>query len=165
MKGLERANAALTTLLGAVLLLGVLLNFANAAGRYLFGGGFVWAEEIMVFGMIFVIMLGTVSSTYADEHLRMDVVLQWLPATARKWVGVVSQLVLAGVCAYLALNAYTVVSLMMQLGQKSVAARIPTWIPHSFLLVSFALSTLLALQRAIAGALQPPPRQTSGAQA
>jgi TRAP-type C4-dicarboxylate transport system permease small subunit len=148
---LIRLNGYLTNVLAVVLILGVVLNFINAASRYLWGGGFVWAEEIMVFGMIFVIMFGTVVVTSTNEHLRMDVMVQWIPPAWGRWLNIMAQICLAFVCAYLAWNAFTVVDLMMQMGQKSVAARLPIWIPHSFLLLAFALSACLASLRAVQG--------------
>jgi len=37
------------------------------------------------------------------------------------------------------------VMLMKRLGQTSLAMRLPSWIPHSFLLAAFTLSSLAAI--------------------
>ena len=36
-------------ILGALMLAGIAINFANVIGRYLFGQALFWAEETMVF--------------------------------------------------------------------------------------------------------------------
>jgi len=135
----------LRAVLGIFLILGVLLNCTNAAMRWLWGGNIVWAEEVMTYGMIFIIMAGTVIVTSADQQLRMDAIALKLPPIFQEVLKLLSHLVLAGVAAYLAVQSWTVVSMMFRMGQVSVAARLPMWIPHSVFLVSFALCALVSL--------------------
>ncbi len=44
--------------LGSLIFLGVLINFANVVGRYVFLKPIIWAEEILVFIMVWCVMLG-----------------------------------------------------------------------------------------------------------
>lgn len=144
----------ITAVLGLILIAGVILNFTNAFLRYALAASLPWSEEIMVFGMIFIIAIGTVVVTARAEHLRVDVMAAILPRAVR----VAAHLLTAGVFFYLAMQSHVVVSLMLRLGQTSVAARVPMWIPHSFLLVAFSAGAVAALY-AILREFRPPPPQ------
>lgn len=142
----ELALQGLTILLGLVLLAGVGLNFTNAVMRYGLGISLRWAEEILVFGLVLIVAVGMVVSTARAEHLRIDVLQGFLP----RWVRAAGHLVLGGTFIYMSIQSHAVVSLMMRFGQQSVAARIPMWIPHGFLLVAFwagAAACLYAIWR------------------
>lgn len=142
MKWLDRWLSMATQLLGGVLLLSVALNFMNAFMRYVVGDSIMWAEEIMVFALIFIVMLGMVIVTSRDEHLKIDILSSVAPPGVQKGLRLLSSLAMCLVCGYLALQSSAVVSLMMRLGQTSVAARLPMWIPHGFVLVAMALSSI-----------------------
>ena len=59
--------------LAAILLLGAIaINFANVIARYLFLASIYWADEAMVFLVIWSIFLAAVAVTYDGGHLTMD---------------------------------------------------------------------------------------------
>lgn len=59
--------------LAAFLLLGAIaINFANVVGRYLFLASIYWADEAMVFLVIWSIFLAAVAVTYDGSQLTMD---------------------------------------------------------------------------------------------
>lgn len=145
-------NASLTKFLdpiviflGIVLLGGVIFNFVNVVMRYGFGRTFSWSEEVLVFGLIFTVMIGSIVITALNEHLKVDILLSLMNNRLQSTIKIASQLAVAGVFLFLAIQSQKIVWLMMGMGQTSVAARIPMWIPHGFLLVSFSLSVLAAL--------------------
>ena len=69
------------------------LNFANVVGRYVFFKPIIWAEEVLVFIMIWCVMLGATLVTWENQHLRMDAVHHLTPPRARRWLNLVSTLV------------------------------------------------------------------------
>lgn len=144
MKWLDRLLARATALLGTILLLSVLLNFMNAFMRYVMGDSIMWAEEIMVFALIFIVMLGMVIVTARDEHLKIDVFSSAVPPAVQRGLRMLSSLAMCLVCGYLAMQSGAIVSMMLRLGQTSVAARVPMWIPHSFVLMAMVLSAVAA---------------------
>jgi TRAP-type C4-dicarboxylate transport system permease small subunit len=145
LRSFERALVGLKYLIGLLLLAGVGLNFVNVALRYIWGSPFAWNEEAMTFGLLFIVMAGTVVATAFDENLKIDILVQIAPPPVQRALRVFANAVWAGVAIYLATQSWTVVSLMMRLGQKSMAMRLPTWIPHSFLLGAFVLSACAAV--------------------
>ena len=142
---IHSAAKILRYLLGTILLLGVALNCLNTLMRLVWGSNIVWAEEVMTFGMIFIIMMGTVIVTAGDQQLRMDAFVQCLPQRWQIALSTFSHAVLSAVCAYLCLQSWTVISMMFRMGQTSIAARMPMWIPHSVFVVSFALCAAIGL--------------------
>lgn len=147
----EAILRVLTFVAGIVLIVGVVLNFGNAVLRYGFGTTLPWAEEIMVFGLVLIVALGTVVATARGEHLRIDALQALLPG----WTRILANLILAATFGYLAMQSNQVVSMMARLGQKSVAAQVPVWIPHGFLLVAFvggAVACLYAIAREVIAA-------------
>ncbi len=140
----ERALDGLKYLIGLLLLAGVALNLVNVILRYVWGSPFAWNEEAMTFGLLFIVMAGTVVATAFDENLKIDILAQLTPPPVQRGMRIFAHLVWIAVSLYLAVQSYTVVSLMMRLGQTSMAMRLPIWIPHSFLLGAFVLSALAA---------------------
>lgn len=142
MRQIDRLLTTITMFLGGVLLLSVALNFVNAFMRYVVGDSIMWVEEIMVFTMIFLVMVGMVVVTARSEHLSIDVFSSIAPPSVQRALRLLTGLVMCLACGYLAVQSGTIVALMLRLGQTSVAARLPMWIPHSFVLFAMVLSSL-----------------------
>lgn len=145
MRYVEGALTAFRTLLGLLLLAGVVLNFVNVCMRYFLGDSLAWTEEVMSFGLLFIVMGGTVVATAHDQNLKIDIVLQLLPRAWDRALRIFASLVWAGTSIYLATQSLKVVEMLMRFGQTSTAARIPSWIPNGFVFGAFVLSALAAL--------------------
>ena len=66
------AGTIARTLLGLVLLAMVVLNVINAAGRYALGAVFIGSDELLVFAMIFMVMIGMLIVTAERGHIALD---------------------------------------------------------------------------------------------
>lgn len=62
--------------LGALILAGVGINFANVVGRYVFLKPIIWAEEVLVFIMVWCVMLGATLVTWENQHLILKTVTE-----------------------------------------------------------------------------------------
>ena len=58
--------------LGLMMLIGVAINIANVIGRYLFNAPLFWAEEVLVYMMIWAVFIGLPAIVVDNAHLRMD---------------------------------------------------------------------------------------------
>lgn len=132
-------------ILGLLLLAGVGVNFVNVLMRYVVGKPFPWTEEVMVFGLVFIVLAGTVVSTALDTHLKIDVGQHLFPRKGQRVMRLFGHAAWIAVSIFLAIQSYAVVSLMMRLGQTTMVTRLPSWIPHSVLMVSFILSACAAV--------------------
>ncbi|EAR53156.1 C4-dicarboxylate transport system permease small protein [Oceanicola granulosus HTCC2516] len=56
-----------------------MLNFWQVGGRYVFGSSLRWAEEVMRYGMVWVMMLGGTAAIYHGEHMAVDAVVDAVP--------------------------------------------------------------------------------------
>lgn len=151
MKAVE--HVARVVLLG-VRLLGGLLLFAsailivvNAVGRYVFASPILWGEEVLRFGLLWMVFLGAVLVSWDDRHLRMDLLSATLKGRAQLLVKSLSVIVFLGLTLYIAYHSLTPVSLFARTGQVSQIAEIPMVIPHAIIPVSMLLMFLAVLVR------------------
>jgi TRAP-type C4-dicarboxylate transport system permease small subunit len=124
-------------ILGTLILVGIAINFANVIGRYLFQAPIIWAEEIMIYIMIWTVLTGAVLVTWEGNHLKMDFFTLTLPSPWKEILNFVSAVIFLVVCIFVLPQSLRVVELMARFDQRSVIARIPMAIPHSAILLGF----------------------------
>jgi len=131
---------------GALLVI-VALNAVNIVLRYFFRAPLSWAEEAMLYLMIFGVYVGAISVAWQQAHIRIDAVLDFAPPARRKALEVVSTLVLAAVLVPVVLASFRVVSLLFDFDQRSDALHLPMWIPQGVIPVALAMIVVMALLR------------------
>jgi TRAP-type C4-dicarboxylate transport system permease small subunit len=134
-------------ILGALMLAGIAICFANVVSRYLFGHALFWAEEVMVFITIWGVFVGMAAIAYNGDHLRMDLFAASIRGRWRLALNVFTVLVLLACCAFALAQSLRVVALFVQTGSVSVSAGVPKAIPHAALAVGFALTILAVVVR------------------
>lgn len=142
------AGSIFRKLLGGLLIAMVLLNVANAAGRYLFGRAIEGSDEILVFAMVWLVFLGAVVATARQGHLGFDIIDRVLKGTPRRLLHIIRHLTIAVLSGYVALQSWAVLQKFMMIGQSSMALGIPMVIPHAAVVVSFVLILLFSLYAA-----------------
>lgn len=146
--GLERLAGLLRGLLGLALIAMVLLNVANAAGRYLAGRALPGADEILLYAMIWLVFLGLILVTARRRHLGLNLLERRLPPPGRRLQRLLTDLLLALLCGFLALQSLAVVERLGAIGQTSMAAGLPMAWVHGGLLAGLALTALVAAVQA-----------------
>ncbi len=126
-------------IIGALILFSIALNFANVVGRYVFLSPIIWAEEVMIYIMVWCVFIGAILVTWDGRHLRMDLLSANLASPWREIVNFVTTSVFLVVCGFIVVQSYNAVSLFARLGQQSTVADVPMVIPHAALLIGFAL--------------------------
>jgi TRAP-type C4-dicarboxylate transport system permease small subunit len=126
-------------LLGTLILAGVALNFANVVGRYVFSAPIIWAEEVLVFIMVWCVMLGATLVTWEDQHLRMDAVHHLAPPRVRRWLDLLTTVAFLVAGAFVLVQSLRVFVLAARTGQRSVVADLPMVIPFAAIPLSFAI--------------------------
>lgn len=80
----DRVERTLVGLLGA---LAMLVGLVQVAGRYFFPEHAIsWAEEVIVYLVVWGVMIISSQLVRTDGHVRPDLVLRALPAQAQRWV-------------------------------------------------------------------------------
>jgi TRAP-type C4-dicarboxylate transport system permease small subunit len=155
VKGVDALTTWVERVLAVALLIGISLNFVNVIGRYVFGYALNGVDEVEIYVLIWIAFLGAAAVTWRGLHLRMDVLVNALPAPLRFAVWVFETLVFVAVAGFVAWRSFKYVERIYALGAVSDIAHIPTWIPHSAIAVSFGLMALIVLLRAAQRLLLP----------
>ena len=94
--------------------------------------------------------------TQRNQHLRMDVLLQFMPDRVRTALRIAEQLLLVVLAGFVLSQSYFYASQMMRIGRTSDMAGVPMWIPHGTVALGFGLILIVAIWRAIAMARRAP---------
>ncbi|MPY71004.1 MAG: TRAP transporter small permease subunit [Alphaproteobacteria bacterium] len=138
-RAMARVMAVPRFVVAALILVSIAINFANVVGRYVFFSPIVWAEEAMIFIMIWCVFIGAVLVTWDGRHLRMDLLAAAIPSPWREAVNFIAAAGFLAVTGLVTVQSWEAVTLFAGLGQTSTTAGVPMVIPHSALLIGFAL--------------------------
>jgi TRAP-type transport system small permease protein len=163
-KVFDRVARVLELALALAFILAVVLNFSNVVGRYLFGLSLLGSDEVQVFIMVGMTFLGAAVVTRRNQHLRMDVLVRFMPAWLRLLLRVAEQLLLVALAGFVLSQSWFYASQMLRIGRTSDMAGVPMWIPHGTVALGFGLMLIVALWR-IAGLARgrPQPVDRGGA--
>lgn len=145
-------------IIGAIILAGIAINFANVIGRYVFLAPLPWAEEVMVFLVMWAVFVGAIAVTLERRHLVMDLVLNRLPP---RWRGLTDGLALVALtlCAgYVCLQAVNAAATMARLDQRSIVVGIPMTAAYAAFVVGFGFMAAIAAVHLLALIVRRPPR-------
>src|SRR5260370_17020475 len=126
----DRIARVIEVTLALAFIFAVLLNFANVVGRYLLGLSLLGADEVQIFIMVAMTFLGAAVVTRRNLHLRMDVLVRFLPAGARVALRVAEQVLLAALAGFVLTQSYFYALQMCRFGPPTDLAAVPTRIPH-----------------------------------
>jgi TRAP-type C4-dicarboxylate transport system permease small subunit len=138
------AVAAARALLGVALLVMVAINVVNAVCRYVFGVVFPGADEILVFMMIWLVMVGLILVTADRRNIALDFLASRVGRRARLLLAIVQHSAMTAACAFATVQCWTFVGRVAAIGQSSMALGIPMAIPHFALVVGMAGTTIVA---------------------
>ena len=134
-------------IIGSLILFGIAINFANVLGRYLFLAPIVWAEEIMIYSMVWMVFIGAVLVSWDGHHLKMDFFSIMLPSPFKEIMNFTGVLCFLVVAIFVLPQTFTVTELMFRLDQRSVVAEIPMVIPHFAILLGFIMMFIVIVWR------------------
>ena len=135
------------TLCGIMFLIAVVINIVNVVGRYVFNSPIFWAEEVLVFMVIWMIFLMAGSVTYRGAHLNMDLVYSILPRAWKRAVNVAVAAALIVCPLFVAYQAAKIVALQYRTNGVTAGTEIPLVIPTSALVFGFCFIALAAIVR------------------
>jgi TRAP-type transport system small permease protein len=138
------AVAAARALLGVALLVMVAINVINAVCRYVFGVVLPGADEILVFMMIWLVMIGLILVTADRRNIALDFLASRVGPRARLLLAIVQHSAMTAACAFATVQCWTFVGRVAAIGQSSMALGIPMAIPHFALVVGMAGTTIVA---------------------
>jgi TRAP-type C4-dicarboxylate transport system permease small subunit len=144
-KALDRVARVIELALAVAFIFAVLLNFANVIGRYLLGISLIGSDEVQIFIMVGMTFLGAAVVTRRNLHLRMDVLVRFLPTPIQALLRILEQLLLIALAGFVLTRSYLYAAQMLRIGRTSDMAGVPMWIPHGTVAVGFALMLIVAV--------------------
>src|SRR5262245_2014819 len=146
---LDRVARVIELVLAIAFILAVVLNFTNVVGRYVFGVALLGSDEVQVFVMVAMTFLGAAVVTRRNQHLRMDVLVRYMPEPVRRMLRIAEQALLIVLAAFVLSQSWFYAGQMLRIGRSSDMAGVPMWIPHGFVALGFALMLLIACWRLV----------------
>ncbi len=141
---LERLTWWIERVLAYAFIAAVALNFINVVGRYGFGTTLLSADELQIFIMVFMTFLGAAVVAWRNQHLRMDVLVNALPAPVRRLIRIAELAVTVILAGFVLWNSTYYAKQMFDIGRVSDMAQVPMWIPHGVVAAGFGLMALIA---------------------
>lgn len=139
--GIIRAEAlvvrVIAVLLGLCLIAMVLVNVANAVGRYSGRFSLVGADELLVYGMIWIVMLGAILAARNRDHLSINLLPTAMTGRLAAALQIVIDLATVTVSVFIAWHSFIFIERIAAINSKSMGLGIPMVIPHSAILVGF----------------------------
>lgn len=145
---LSHVMTAIKVTIGLLMLAAIFINFANVIARRVFDAPFIWAEEILVFIIVWMVYTGAVLITWQGKHLAMDLVSSSLKNPFRILVQLLAALILMGLSVFVVSHSYGVILTFIETGQRSIAAGIPMYVPHLAIPVGFVLIFVVSVLKA-----------------
>ena len=138
MKAIER-------LLALAFIFAVALNFANVIGRYVVGRSISGADEVQIYIMVWMAFLGAAVVAWRRNHLRMDVLVHFLPSKIKSFLVLFESGLIVVLAAFTVVQSVRYTWQMAALGRTSDVGGIPMWIPHSAVALGFGLIAVVSL--------------------
>jgi TRAP-type C4-dicarboxylate transport system permease small subunit len=161
-RAFDRIARAIELVLAIAFIFAVLLNFTNVVGRYLFGLSLLGSDEVQVFIVVCVTFLGAAVVTQRNQHLRMDVLLQFMPEWLRIALRAAEQLLLIVIAGFVLTQSFFYARQMLRIGRTSDMASVPMWIPHGAVAAGFALILIVTIWRLVGVARRSPQAASEG---
>jgi TRAP-type C4-dicarboxylate transport system permease small subunit len=122
-----------------LLVTGVAINFANVIGRYVFRSAIYWADEAMIYMVIWAIFLAAIAIAYDRAELTMDFFSARLSDRWKRIADAAMTAATVAVCLFMAAQSLTILRTLVRNGQNSLALEIPMAVPQSSLLFGFVM--------------------------
>jgi C4-dicarboxylate transporter, DctQ subunit len=123
----DRIERFLIGLLGAM---AMLVGLVQVIGRYIAPRYAIsWAEEVIVYLIVWGIMLAASQLVRTDGHVRPDLVLRAVSPNVQRWMEVANCVAAIVFCAGLAWYGWSIVSTSWQLDERSSSdLQFPMWL-------------------------------------
>ncbi|WP_439498956.1 TRAP transporter large permease [Bosea sp. (in: a-proteobacteria)] len=135
--GLEMLGAALLAILFAVVLAAVIR-------RYVFGGGFVWSDELAIWLHAALIAVGAPLAATSALAMRLDVIVRLLPASGQRVTAILADAFAVHGSLVLALGGASVAA---QVGGVSTVLELPESLRFAVFALGGGLTLLIVLAR------------------
>lgn len=118
--------------------------------RYVFNDSLLWSEEFCRYCYIWMMFVAFSFSIHLNADLRVDAVVNLLPAKPKAVLDFVTLLICLGLTAFLFVNSIGTVAAVMKTGEKSVALHLPMQYVYAASVLGYGMGTVRYIQRLFA---------------
>ena len=130
------------TFITTLLITSSVILFVNVVARYVFNTGFVWAEELVRYEIIWMVFIGGSVAVRKGIHIGIEVLLHVLPQSGKRMVRVTVGLICVGFCLVLLFYSIELSMQTRSFGQRSSAMQMPFWIIQLAIPIGAALMAI-----------------------
>lgn len=127
-------NGLIVVLLGGM----VLLATTQILMRNLFSYSLFWGDDLIQLALLWLVMSGAVAAAHTGEHLRINILAQFISPTAKPWMYAAIHAFTAAVCAVLAWQSILMVLESLKYGD-TMFGELPAWTAQLVMPVGFGL--------------------------
>jgi len=122
----------------------IVLVFFGVVLRYIFGLSIVWAYEVSILLLVWSSMLGAAAGIRLNSHVNLDMFVNLIPDSGRKWIILLKDLI---VLAFLALGTYFGLKVLGRtMRQNMQTINLPVGVIYMSIPVSFIPMILFYLE-------------------
>ncbi len=132
---------------GILFLIAAAINIVNIVARYVFLKPIFWAEEILIFLMIWGVYVVAITITYRGAHLCMDLIYTAFKPRLKIAINIVVTVSFLACTIFTAVQSWEVVLLHYRMHDVTAGTDISLVIPHTAVLFGFSLMALTVLVR------------------
>ena len=137
----------------------VLVMLYQIVRRYFFNSSLSWSEEFCRYCFIWFMFIAYSYSIRLKSDLRVDAIVNILPAGIKRVVELIGLVLCLAVTAYLFKCSFTTVANVAKTGEASVGLRLPLKYVYVSTVAGFGLGTFRYIQRIV---MELNPRKKSG---
>lgn len=152
-KMIDKCTSALVMISGIVFVAIILLVLVSIIKRALFGAPIRGTVEIVQFGVMFCIAAALPKTTLLERHTRVTMLIDAMPATARKIINIFVKLAGLGVFGLLVYRLFIEVQNAAAKHRVTEIFKIPFSFVYGVLLVSVTITALVVLYQMIYSAV------------
>jgi len=140
---MDKIEEILCTLFISVMAVAILVQVINRNTLEL---PFTWGEELARYCMVWLTCIGISTGVRQGSHIGVDALVNVLPAGVRKWLRVVTNIIVTVLYLYMTILSVEITLGIRETKQVSPAMQIPMYIIYSGLIVGMLLSTVRSIQ-------------------
>ena len=128
----ERANLFLLSIEKVIIILTVVAMITIAFGqvlvRNIFQMGFMWVEQVTRILLILTIFVGASLASNEGRHISVDVIARYLTGKSRKFVDIISSVIVMAACFFLFFTVIDYLGLQRKCEVSNILPGFPDWI-------------------------------------
>lgn len=136
-------NQAENAILGTTFIIMVTAMFIQVVNRNIFKTSMPWTEEVAVYCMIYLVMLGTEAGLRDGTQISVTAVVDRLKGRTKLILQIIGKLIIVVFSAYMFAASIKLIGQQIKSGQTSAVLKLPMWVPMGAFLLAFGIIVIV----------------------